>query len=58
MQMSGDYILASNIVIDIFRGDSTTIKAISQLNEIYVPVIVIGELYYGANKSNQTNKKS
>ena len=55
--MSGDYILDANIVIDIFRGDAITIKAISQLNKIYVPVIVIGESYYGANKSNQTNKK-
>lgn len=55
--MSGDYILDSNIVINVFRGDAETIKIVSQLNKVYVPVIVIGELYYGANKSRQTNKK-
>lgn len=55
--MSGDYILDSNIVIDIFRNDTDTIKSVSQLSTIYIPVIVLGELYYGANKSNQTSKR-
>ena len=52
--MDGDYILDSNIVIDIFRNDTEAIAEVSQLSTIYVPVIVLGELYYGANKSSQT----
>lgn len=57
MRMSGDCILASNIVIDILRGDDATIKVVGQLRKIYVPVIVFGELYYGANKSDRTDKR-
>ncbi|NJL76691.1 MAG: type II toxin-antitoxin system VapC family toxin [Saprospiraceae bacterium] len=56
--MSGDYILDSNIVIDIFRNDSATISEVTKLNKIYVPVIVLGELHYGANKSSQTSKRT
>lgn len=56
--MSGDYILDSNIVIDIFRNDQATINQVSQLGQIYIPVIVLGELHYGANKSNQTPKRT
>lgn len=56
--MSGDYILDSNIVIDIFRNDAKTIKRVSQLRTIYIPVIVLGELYYGAQKSSQTPKRT
>jgi len=55
--MNGDYILDSNIVIDIFRNDTEAIKSVSQLSTIYIPVIVLGELYYGAYKSNQTAKR-
>ena len=56
--MNGDYILDSNIVIEIFRNDAETIERVRQLKTIYIPVIVLGELYYGANKSNQTPKRT
>lgn len=55
--MNGDYLLDSNIIIDIFRGYPTTIARIKKIKIIYIPVIAIGELYYGANKSNQTPKR-
>ncbi|MEL7119328.1 MAG: type II toxin-antitoxin system VapC family toxin [Bacteroidota bacterium] len=56
--MNGDYILDSNIVINIFRNDVETIQKVSELKNIYIPVIVLGELHYGANKSNQTKKRT
>jgi tRNA(fMet)-specific endonuclease VapC len=56
--MNGSYILDSNIVINVFRNDSKTIERVTQLRNIYIPVIVLGELYYGANKSNQTPKRT
>lgn len=52
--MSGEYIFDSNIVIDIFRGNQQTIQKIAGISRVYVPAIVLGELYYGAYKSNQT----
>ena len=55
--MSGDYLLDSNIIIDIFRGKAETIRRVKKIKVIYIPVIAVGELYYGANKSNQTQKR-
>ena len=57
MRMNGDYLLDSNIIIDIFRGDKEAISRVKRIDVVYVPVIVIGELYYGANKSDQTPKR-
>ena len=55
--MSGEYILDANVVIDLLRGDKATISRLAQIKEIKISVIVIGELYFGANKSNQTPKR-
>lgn len=57
MRMNGDYLLDSNIVVDLFKGDSQAIARINQIKEIKIPVIVLGELYFGANKSNQTQRR-
>ena len=57
MRMNGEYLLDSNIVIDLFRGDQQTISRIKQVKEIKIPVIVIGELYFGANKSDHMPKR-
>lgn len=54
MKMNGDYLLDSNIIVDIFRGEVKAISKVKQLTVINVSVITIGELYYGAKKSNQT----
>jgi tRNA(fMet)-specific endonuclease VapC len=55
--MSGDFILDSNIIINIFRKDLQTIEYVTQLKNIYVPVIALGELYFGARKSNKTKER-
>ena len=57
IRMNGNYILDANIVIDIFRGHKKTIEQVSKMLNVYVPVIVLGELYYGANKSNKTQQR-
>ena len=55
--MKCEYLLDSNFIIGLFRGDKQIISRINQIKEIKIPVIVIGELYFGANKSNQTPKR-
>ena len=55
--MNGEYVLDSNIIIDIFRGKQTTINQLPNLTKTYVPSIVLGELYFGANKSNKTEER-
>ena len=51
--MSGKYLLDTNIVIAIFNGEEKLVKKIEKLNGIFVPNIVIGELYYGAMRSGK-----
>lgn len=56
--MSGKrYLLDSNIIIDVFRGEAKTVERISLTQKLFVPVVVIGELYYGAYKSNQIARR-
>lgn len=44
--MSGNrYLLDSNIIIDVFRGDAKAIDRMKGIEEVYVPAIVIGELF-------------
>lgn len=55
--MAGKVLLDSNVLIDFFRGEQSTVERIGQLEEMAIPVIVLGELYYGAFKSNRTPKR-
>ena len=49
--MSGRIILDTNIIISLFNGDIEIYEYIKQADEIFIPSIAIGELYYGAHKS-------
>jgi tRNA(fMet)-specific endonuclease VapC len=52
--MSGDiFLLDTNIVVPILNQNPELEKHIRRLT-LYIPVIVLGELYYGAQKSDQT----
>lgn len=50
-------ILDTNIIIDFFRKKHEVVKAIFELENIFVPVTAVGELYYGAylSKKSQTH---
>jgi predicted nucleic acid-binding protein len=39
--MSGRYLLDTNVVIDLFNGDDSVIKIISNADEVFVPNIFI-----------------
>lgn len=52
--MSGKYLLDTNIVIAIFANDEAVIEQLKDADEIFVPGIVAGELYYGAYKSSRS----
>jgi len=51
--MSGSYILDTNIVIALFGNDASVAKEIATVDEIYLPAIVAGELFYGAFNSGK-----
>jgi len=49
--MNGRYLLDTNIVIALWASDATVTHELAGAGEVFVPVIVLGELYYGARKS-------
>ena len=51
--MNGKFLLDTNIVIALFAGDMSIQKRLAQVEEVFVPSIVIGELYFGAYKSKR-----
>lgn len=52
--MSGN-VLDTNIIIDWFRGDTDTKLFLNNI-DFEIPVIVIGELFYGAENSSNKEK--
>ena len=51
--MNGKFLLDTNIIIALFAGDTPIQKRLAQVEEVFVPSIVIGELYFGAYKSKR-----
>ena len=53
--MSGkDYLLDTNIIIGLFARESLLIGKIkSYTSDIFIPSIVLGELFYGAEQSGK-----
>ncbi len=49
--MNGKILLDTNIVIGLFAGEPIIKKRLEQAEEVFVPIIVLGELYFGAQKS-------
>jgi tRNA(fMet)-specific endonuclease VapC len=54
--MNGSFILDTNIVIALFGNDVSEKEKIAGAHEIYLPAIVVGELYYGAFNSGKPNQ--
>jgi tRNA(fMet)-specific endonuclease VapC len=55
--MNGRYLLDTNIVIALFAQDVAVIEKLQETEDIFIPSIAIGELYYGAQKSGQIDRK-
>jgi len=53
--MNGRFLLDTNILIAIFAGDPNVRQRLTQAAEIFVPVVALGELYYGARKSTRSD---
>ena len=51
--MSGRYLLDTNIIIALFASEASIINNLVQADEVFIPSIALGELYYGARKSGR-----
>ncbi len=54
--MSGKFLLDTGIVLALFANDLAVVKQIEDAEEVFIPSIVIGELYYGARKSGRVRE--
>ncbi|GAB5047175.1 PIN domain-containing protein [Thermodesulfovibrio sp. TK110] len=50
------FLLDTNIIIALFAGDENICKFLEKSNEIFIPVIAVGELYFGFLKSKRAKK--
>ncbi len=51
--MNGRYLLDTNIVIALFANDNKVREQLRRDCEIFIPSIVMGELFFGAAKSKK-----
>jgi tRNA(fMet)-specific endonuclease VapC len=51
--MSGRYLLDTNIVISLLAEEVVVMDSLQSAHEVFVPSIVLGELYYGAQRSSR-----
>jgi len=52
--MNGRYLLDTNIVIALFADEGAVKERLGETDEYFLSSVVLGELYYGANKSKRT----
>ena len=51
--MAGKYLLDTNILIALFAADAAVQEKLGQAEEVLIPSVVFGELYFGAMKSGR-----
>lgn len=54
--MTGKVLLDTNIVVALFKDDPAVHECLSQHPRVLVSTVVLGELYYGAQKSARLDK--
>ena len=55
--MSGKFLLDTNIIIGIFANDDSILTSLAEAEEVFVPIVAPGELYYGAYRSRNQRQK-
>ena len=55
--MTGNkFLLDTNIITAWLKGEASIAEKIDKAKEVHIPIIVIGELYYGALYSTHVQK--
>ncbi len=54
--MSGRFLLDTSIVIALFADDLSVQEHLKKAEEVFVPSIVLGELYFGVRKSGRVQQ--
>ncbi len=54
--MPGRFLLDTNVVIALFASETAVQEHLEQAEEVFVPSVVFGELYFGARKSDRVEE--
>lgn len=54
--MTGRYLLDTNIVIGVFNGESLLQRRVTSTPEVFVSIVSLGELFYGARNSKHVQE--
>jgi len=54
--MNGKYLLDTNIIIALFANEIKTVNRLKEIENVFTPSIVLGELYFGASKSKNAKE--
>jgi len=56
--MSGKYLVDTNVIIRLLNSNERSVELFNMADEIFIPVIVAGELYYGAKNSTKKQENT
>ncbi len=56
MRATGRYLLDTSIVIPILRKEPSATSALTGAEELFISAVVLGELYYGAYRSTNSEQ--
>ena len=51
--MNGKYLADTNIIIKLLNADERSVELFNQADEVFIPAIVAGELFFGAENSTK-----
>lgn len=54
--MNGKYLLDTNILIALFAKDESIRTRLAEAEEVFIPSIAVGELFYGVWKSHRVQE--
>ncbi|HEX8831103.1 MAG TPA: type II toxin-antitoxin system VapC family toxin [Longimicrobium sp.] len=55
--MAGEVLLDTSVIVAYFRGDTAVQRVFGSAGRVFVPSIAMGELFLGAERSNQREAK-
>jgi len=53
---SGKFLLDTNIIIAVLKGDELVVSNLNRVSEVFVPAVALGELFFGAAKSSRPSE--
>lgn len=56
ISVNGRFLLDTNIIIALFQNEPSTQQHLTETAQVFVPSIVLGELYYGAYRSGRVTE--